>query len=118
MVLIPGVLGLSQDFDHDKIWASIYIATSKAIFAFAIGYGIIGVTNGVGGKLCSLIKLCRISFLLFLRNLQEDFGVAATICSRKIILQCILGTYSFDTYENSHDEISVVSKRILFRKLS
>lgn len=49
-VVIPGVLGLSIDVDHNVFWASIYTAVSRAIFAFAIGVGILGTTNGVGGK--------------------------------------------------------------------
>lgn len=52
-LIIPGVLGLSHSMDHDIAWASVYIAISKAVFAFSVAFAILGITNGVGGKLIS-----------------------------------------------------------------
>lgn len=59
-VLIPGMLGLSIDVDHDIFWASIYTAISRAVFAFAIGFGILGITNGIGGNFLKHFLLLRI----------------------------------------------------------
>lgn len=95
-VIIPGVLGLSIDVDHDVFWASIYTAVSRAVFAFAIGWGILGTTNGIGGKK-RFIYLSIYKVLKFKLSLYVFFlGIVKKILEWRPLY--VLGRLSYSAY--------------------
>ncbi|CAG9766405.1 unnamed protein product [Ceutorhynchus assimilis] len=47
-VIIPGFIILNASTEKNIFWASVYVAVSRPLFAFVIGTGIIGFTQGVG----------------------------------------------------------------------
>lgn len=50
LVLVPGAIILNETTEHNIMWASLYVALSRPVFAFVIGTGIYGLTEGLGCK--------------------------------------------------------------------
>lgn len=50
LVLVPGVIILNQNTEHNIVWGSLYVALSRPVFAFVISTGIYGITEGLGCK--------------------------------------------------------------------
>ncbi|KAJ8927036.1 hypothetical protein NQ314_020599, partial [Rhamnusium bicolor] len=48
IVLLPGMFFIMNGAQHDPFWASLYIASSRPLFSFAIGYCLFGATQGLG----------------------------------------------------------------------
>ncbi|KAF7270027.1 hypothetical protein GWI33_016969 [Rhynchophorus ferrugineus] len=47
-LIIPGSMILNYEAAHDRFWASMYVAISRPLFAFIIGTGLIGFSEGIG----------------------------------------------------------------------
>ncbi|XP_066249163.1 nose resistant to fluoxetine protein 6-like [Euwallacea similis] len=48
MVLIPGSIILNDKTEPNRFWASVFVAFSRPVFAFALGVGYFGVMDGIG----------------------------------------------------------------------
>lgn len=91
-IIVAGILGLSLEYDHDAFWASIYTSTSRILCSFAAAFGILGISNGIGGKLLFLKDNT-----LILRNLVIPLlGYAKDIFEWKPLY--VLGRLSYCAY--------------------
>lgn len=50
LVLLPGAIILNENTERNILWASLYVAVSRPVFAFVIGTGMYGIIEGLGCK--------------------------------------------------------------------
>nr|XP_023025742.1 nose resistant to fluoxetine protein 6-like [Leptinotarsa decemlineata] len=83
-VIIPGVIMLDKETEHDVFWASMYTAFGRPIFIFGIGFSIFGAVFGLGWITKSVMEwppaqiLARLSYGAYLIHLSILFSRAAS----------------------------------------
>ncbi|XP_030766855.1 O-acyltransferase like protein-like [Sitophilus oryzae] len=101
-LIITGSIILNVETEHNAFWASVYVAVSRPLFAFIIGLGVIGFTEGIGWIALRVVQwsptyvLGRLTFSVYLIHMSVNLvkpGMARfpTYASDSVLFITFLG---------------------------